>query len=178
MKGIIRKINKSGFFITPPEQLLPVNQVDSDSNIWEIEYQQLLPHAGISKKGTGPGVGKKIYTTKRIPLHPQDVYKMAGKLFDGKEVEFEIDHMTPMGMVFGQEQYAGTMQQSYGIGARIIEQHSVTWDDVRDFMLSDDGLGDEKNNKSFEWLIEEFKKRNYEIPKKAIVEILNKKNES
>jgi len=86
--------------------------------------------------------------------------------------------MTPMGMVFGQEQYAGTMQQSYGIGARIIAHHSVTWDDVRDFMLSDDGLGDTKANKSFEWIIEEFKKGNYEIPQKVLSEIINKKNES
>ena len=175
MKGIIRrKINSK-----PPQSERLDMLLNSDTNIWEVEYDHLLPHAGISKKGTGPGVGKKIYTTERIPLHPQDIYNSDGTLFaeDGKEIEFEIDHMTPMGMVFGQEQYAGTMQQSYGIGARIIAHHSVTWDDVRDFMLSDDGLGDTKANKSFEWIIEEFKKGNYEIPQKVLSEIINKKNE-
>ncbi len=168
MKGIIRKtIKPSSGFIRNEEEAL-------GTIVWEVEYQELLPHAGISKKGTGPGVGKKFYSTKRIPLHPQDIYNVDGTLFaeDGKEVEFKIDYMTPMGMVFGQEQYAGVKQQSYGIGAKIIH---VTWDDVRDFMLSDEGLGNEKTNNSFKWAIEEFKKRNYEIPEKAIAEIRIKK---
>lgn len=168
MKGIIRKTIKpsSSFIRGGGEEAL-------GRVVWEVEYQEFLPHAGISKKGTGPGVGKKVYITKNIPLHPQDINNVDGSLFaeDGKEVEFEIDHMTPLAMSLGQEQYSVITQQSYGVGARIIH---VTWDDVRDFMLED-----EKNN-SFQWAIEEFKKRNYEIPEKAITEIRFKKlkNES
>lgn len=166
MKGIIRKTNSKN--ILNPSELQ-----------WVVEYQQLLPHAGVSKMGTGPGVGKKFYVTKTIPLHPHDVFNPDGTLFaeDGKEIEFEIDHSTPLGMVLGQEQFSGIMQQVYGVGAKVTH---VTWDDIRDFMLSDEGLGDEESNKAFKWVIEEFKKRNYEIPKKAITEIRLKKlkNES
>lgn len=78
MKGIIRKIKESDndFIVS-----------DAQQGSWKVEYEKLLPHAGISKKGTGPGVGKKIYITKSIPLHSKDISMVT----ENMEVEFEID---------------------------------------------------------------------------------------
>lgn len=83
---------------------------------WEVEYEEIQPHAGVSKMGTGPGSINKITENKRIPLHPS-FYEIAE---EGKEVEFEIDPMTPVSLVNGQEQYSGTIQVGYGRGARIL----------------------------------------------------------
>jgi hypothetical protein len=39
---------------------------------WVVEYHQHLPHAGVSKKGTGPGVGKIYIEKKTLVVHPDD----------------------------------------------------------------------------------------------------------
>lgn len=54
--------------------------------IFEIKYEVLMPHAGVSKKGTGPGVGKKIYDTRTIIIENIANYKV------GDEVEFYINN--------------------------------------------------------------------------------------
>ena len=64
---------------------------------WEVEYKD---ESGI----------------KRLPLH-QDDWQFAE---EGKEIQFEINHSTPLHMGFGQEQYSGILQRFYGPGARII----------------------------------------------------------
>ena len=53
---------------------------------FEIEYKVLIPHAGISKKGTGPGVGKKFYDVRTITI--EDI----GNHKEGDEVEFFINN--------------------------------------------------------------------------------------
>ncbi len=62
-------------------------------NGWEIEYEELQPHAGVSKMGTGPGAGKKIYVTKTIPVHPSD-FKFCE---EGQELEFNeyLEYIEP-----------------------------------------------------------------------------------
>lgn len=146
MKGIVRKTKESaGDFMKGGDMFDPRQQGvwENDQGyfiVWKVEYEKLLPHAGISKKGTGPGVGKKTYITKSIPLHLDDISMVT----ENMEVEFEIDG-------------------SFAVLS------TITWDDVRDFMLSGNGLGD--INDSFKWVIEEFKKRNYKIPEKVVEQI-------
>jgi hypothetical protein len=41
-------------------------KIINKNGIFEVEYKVLMPHAGVSKKGTGPGVGKKLYDTRTI----------------------------------------------------------------------------------------------------------------
>lgn len=62
-------------------------------NGWVIQYNYKHPHAGISKKGTGPGVSMP-YTDKRIVfLHPYDIKKLQPE-DSGRSVEFDI-HNAP-----------------------------------------------------------------------------------
>lgn len=172
MKGIIR----------PKEIHQTISELDSSVAGWEVEYDHLIPHAGISKIGTGPGVNKKIYEKRRIALHPSDLYNPDGTLFpyDGREVEFEIDHCTPLGYKRGQEQYSNIMQQCYGDGAKVIH---VTWDDVKEYLLKEGivsigSMGSESPTvrSVLTTVTDEFKKRNYPVPDLAIYEI--RKNES
>lgn len=128
---------------------------------WEVEYKKHTPHAGISKKGTGPGVGKKIFETKRLPLHPSDIQFAE----EGKEIEFEIDRSTPLEIGYGQEQYTNTLLQMFGESAKII--HPIeTWERLKNKIIEDGGWWD--NTEPIDWFIEQLKRQGYEIPKKKI----------
>lgn len=55
-----------------------------------MEYEHVIPHAGISKKGTGPGVGMIIKEIRQLPVKSED-YKRAfelGLVDTGIDVEF------------------------------------------------------------------------------------------
>lgn len=44
----------------------------TDQGEWVIEYTKHHPHAGISKKGTGPGVGRISTSLERLKIHSDD----------------------------------------------------------------------------------------------------------
>lgn len=162
MKGVIKKT-------ISPTSLISINHnglLKIENIIWEIEYQELQSHVTMSKMGNGPRDSSNLYVTKRLPLHPDDIYNSDGSLFieDGKEVDFEIDYHTPLSLKFEKEMMLSAVQK-YGKGARITFE--VSWDDVKNIVVN------EKNSDID--IIEEFKKRSYEIPNKAISEVKIKK---
>ncbi len=96
-------------------------QLFRSDNKWGISY--------MIKEGSG-------YSSKNLPIHPDDVPYLelhkqhgGGYFMEHAESEFIIDYNTPMGLIRGQEQYSGVMQQSYGQSARLTPKKE-SWDDI------------------------------------------------
>lgn len=92
---------------------------------WMVEYDHHHVHAGISKMGTGPGVGKKITEKKRLPIH---ISAIGIKFIEEKEIEFE----ELMVFIKTGQCMAGEVEGYNMTFARIInkEEPQENWDEI------------------------------------------------
>ncbi len=110
---------------------------------------------------------------EEIPVHPEDVFhldlmeKIGQKTDEGLEVEVYFDHMTPMGLRRGLEEYSSIMQMSYGKTARLFslyhQRNKSEWSKIFvEFMQQlEPGSGETYQSAYITWLEE-----NYEAPKR------------
>lgn len=137
MKGILRNIN----------------------NEWVVKFQQHIPHAGVSKMGTGPGANRKIYLDSNLPVHPS-CESFLHKYIDGNEVEFifKIDSI----LEIPNENIFENISRPYALIIDKDEDIEETWDDIiKMYSNSTNDMLTISNLKT--WL-----ENNFEIPKRKI----------
>ncbi len=89
--GLIYQIMAVGteyMVLVSEEEDEPDQQVSNKNElkIVVVEYEKHFPHAGVSKKGTGPGVGKHITGMVQLLLK----LNQWGQVADGEDVEFQL----------------------------------------------------------------------------------------
>ncbi len=111
-----------------------------NNEVWYVRYDYLSPHAGISKKGTGPGVTRVFCEVNELMIHLQSDFPE--NVEEGQEVEFEIKNYDGFEL------------------AVLTNSHEETWDSIeQEFLNSPRRFG----SSSFVWLEE-----NFEIPRRKV----------